>query len=157
MNARLPVAAALLCVLGVVAFLALALAAMTANGAADARHLAWFIGAGALGLSFLGAVHWGLVLGAAQPERAGMRLGLGVLPAIAGWVALWLGIEGWPRISLALLIAAFLVTIAAERAASSKGWLPGGYLWLRYLLTLAVVLILATVLVLRLLGARIVL
>lgn len=156
MNARLPVATALLGAVGVVVFLALALAAMTAAGPEAAQRLTWFIGAGAVGLSFLGGVHWGFVLGAEAPPRAGMRLGLGVLPALAGWVALWLGAEGVPAIALALLIAAFLVTIAAERAAAPKGWMPGGYLWLRYLLTLAVVLILATVLTLRLLGAQIV-
>lgn len=157
MNTHLPFAAAVLGAVAVLVFLALALAAMTASGTADTRHVVEFIAAGAAGLSFLGAVHWGLVLAAPQPERASMRLGLGVLPAIAGWVAMWLAVEGWPAIALAVLMAAFLATVAAERAASPRGWLPGGYLWLRYLLTLAVVLILATVLVVRLLGARIVL
>lgn len=157
MNARLPSAAILLGAAGVLPFLALALASLSASGATATLYLSWLTGYGAVILAFLGAVHWGLVLAAGEPQRAAMRLGFGVLPALAGWVALGLQGAGIPALALALLIAAFLAVIATERGFAAKGWLPAGYLWLRYSLTLAVVLILATVLTLRLLGARIVL
>ncbi len=155
--AGLPPVAILLGAAGVLPFLAFALACLSASGATAMLYLSWLIGYGAVILAFLGAVHWGLVLAAGEPGRAAMRLALGVLPALAGWVALGLQGAGIPSLALALLIASFLAVIATERNYAAKGWLPAGYLWLRYALTLAVVLILATVLTLRLLGARIVL
>lgn len=157
MNTRLPSSAVLLGAAGVLPFLGLALAALSRGEPEATRLVGLLVGYGAVILSFLGAVHWGLVLAAPQADRAALRLSLGVLPALAGWVALWLDGTGVPALALALLIAAFLVVVGVERSFADRGWLPGGYLWLRYMLTLAVVLILATVLTLRLLGARIVL
>lgn len=157
MNSRPTSAAVLLGAAGVLPFLALALEALS-RPAAEATHwLTWLVGYGAVILAFLGAVHWGFVLGAEAPERAGLRLGFGVLPALAGWGALWLDDEGLATVAIGLLIAAFLAVAVTERSFYIRAWLPRGYLWLRYVLTLVVVLILATVLTLRLLGARIVL
>ena len=157
MNARPPAAAILLGAAGVLPFLVLALAALSQSEPEATRYLAWLVFYGAVILSFLGAVHWGFVLAGGQAERAGLRLGLGVLPALAGWVALWLDDAGVPAAAVGLLIAALLAVSAAEREFYIRGWLPRGYLWLRYLLTLVVMLVLATTLTLRLLGARIVL
>lgn len=91
---------------------------------------------GAVILAFLGAVHWGLALASPDHPATTSRLGLGVLPALVGWVALLL-----PRgMGLLVLVAGFLAVWAAEEIAARQGLLPGlGYLWLRRGLTLAVV------------------
>lgn len=157
MNTRLPSAAVLLGTAGVLPFLGLALAALSQGEPEATRLVGLLVAYGAVILSFLGAVHWGLVLAAPQAEQPLLRLSLGVVPALAGWMALWLDQTGVPAMALALLTAAFLVVVGVERSFADRGWLPGGYLWLRYMLTLVVVLILATVLALRLIGARIVL
>ncbi|MDE2335463.1 MAG: DUF3429 domain-containing protein [Rhodospirillales bacterium] len=157
MNTRLPAATIVLGAAGVLPFLALALAALSRTGASAEHLTTWLVAYGAVVLSFLGAVHWGFVLGAEQPPRAWLRMGFGVLPALAGWAALWLDIAAVPAGAIALLIAAYLAVAVVERSFYIRGWLPRGYLWLRYMLTLAVVLILATVLTLRLLGAHILL
>lgn len=134
-------------------------AAATAGGLTGFAELGFarasLVAYGAVILSFLGAVHWGLALAARErpatgaPENAPAltaleadeakagrsRLALGVVPALIGWVALLL-----PRgLGLLLLIAAFLAVWAAEEIAYRQDLLPGDYLWLRRALTLAVV------------------
>ncbi len=155
MNSRLPSATIVLGAAGALAFAALAFAALSRTGPAATHLTTWLVAYGAVVLSFLGAVHWGLVLAAEQPQRPWLRAGFGVLPALAGWVAVWLDITAVPAGAIGLLIAAYLGVAAVERSFYIRGWLPRGYLWLRYVLTLVVVLILSTVLTLRLLGARI--
>ncbi len=89
---------------------------------------------GAVILSFLGAVHWGLAL-CARPDEEGAawpRLGLGVLPALFGWVALLLP----ARPGLALLAIGVLVVAAVETAAARRGSVPRSYLDLRWRLSL---------------------
>lgn len=89
---------------------------------------------GAVILSFLGAVHWGLAL-RAPPEEARAawpRFGLGVLPALVGWVSLLLP----ARPGLLLLAAGVLAVAAAESAAARRGLVPRDYLSLRWALSL---------------------
>ena len=77
---------------------------------------------GAVILSFLGAVHWGLALRAPPEEDAALwpRLGFGVLPALVGWVALLLP----ARAGLLLLAAAVVGVAAVETAAARRGSVP---------------------------------
>ena len=125
------------------------------------RHAAsWalpaLIGYGAVTLSFLGAVHWGLALTAgtppSSPEAERLRLSLGILPALTGWVALLLPL--WA--GLLLLIGGFIASVVVEAAAHRRALVPPGYMWLRWTHSVIVVAILTTVLVLRLIGATIV-
>lgn len=88
---------------------------------------------GAVILSFIGAVHWGLVL--ARPAcEAPQRLLAGVLPALAGLVALLLP----ERYGLALLVVAFGAFWLYEHRVLSARLLPSAYLGLRRNLTLGV-------------------
>jgi hypothetical protein len=89
---------------------------------------------GAAILSFLGAVHWGLALHARPGEAPAEwpRLGLGVLPALVGWVSLLLP----ARPGLLLLAAGVLAVAAVETAVARKGLLPRNYLALRWQLSL---------------------
>lgn len=106
---------------------------------------------GAVILAFLGAVHWGLALAAtaeSETRHARTRLTLGVVPVLIGWGALML--PAW--LGLIALIAGFLVVWAAEESGAREGLVPSRYLWLRRLLTLAVVVILSATLMGVLLG-----
>jgi len=93
---------------------------------------------GAVILSFLGAVHWGLAL-RAPVEEAPMgpaRLTLGVVPALIGWVALLL-----PDVfALPLLALGILGTAGLEQWARGRGLVPGEYLVLRWVLSIGAAL-----------------
>lgn len=109
--------------------------------------LAALAGYGAVILSFLGAVHWGLALRAPQAEAQATpyRLVLGVVPSLIGWVALMLPLGA----GLGLLAAGILATAGVETLATSRRLLPAGYLALRWVLSLGA----AAALVLGLLAA----
>ncbi|MGF1628971.1 MAG: DUF3429 domain-containing protein [Kiloniellaceae bacterium] len=93
---------------------------------------------GAVVLSFLGAVHWGLAL---AQEAAGnwRRLGPSVLPALAGWIALMIP----SPLGLLLLALGFVGMFFADRAAVTANRAPAWYAALRKPLTLLVLLSLA--------------
>jgi hypothetical protein len=88
---------------------------------------------GAVILSFLGAVHWGLLL---QTESRGAqsRRIAAVLPSLAAWGALLLSSSR----ALALLTVAFGVFWLYEHRVAGERLLPSGYLGLRRHLTVAV-------------------
>ena len=75
---------------GVLPFVACVLAVALLEGEGRAFAVRALVAYGAVILSFLGAVHWGLLL--RQPGAAArVRLAIGgVLPSLAGWVALLL-------------------------------------------------------------------
>ena len=112
-------------------------------------------------LAFLGGVHWGFVLETPEPDsrtvrrRDASRLAGGVLPSLIGWAALIVMLVGVPTAALAILIAGFVALTATEAALRRRDLVPHGYMWLRWGLSIVVVLTLATVLTLRLIGARI--
>ena len=114
---------------------------------------------GAVILSFVGAVHWGFAIGGGEmvPRQVAVRLFLGVLPSLVGWSAMLLELSALPERALLLLIGGFAGTVVIEQRWSTAGFVPPGYMLLRWTVTVAVVLILALVLTLRLAGNPIVL
>jgi hypothetical protein len=162
MNRRLPTLAVVLGVAGLVPFAVCAFTALTsADPARAARFVASLIDYGAVILSFLGGAQWGFVLGSAPPEvltgsgaRTGYRLVLGVSASLVGWLALLVLLLGWEAPALAVLIAGFVVMMAAESELRGRGLMPAGYTVMRWGLSIVVILILATTLTLRLLQAR---
>jgi len=121
---------------GLVPFAACALV-MLAMPDAGTRDLAGraLLGYGAVILSFLGGVHWGLVLRGAAPQRAGRLLAAGVVPSLVGWVALLLPFEQ----AAAVLVAGFGLFWLYEHRVLGPEVLPPDYLALRRWLTLGVV------------------
>jgi hypothetical protein len=118
---------------GLLPFVACVLAVALLEGEVRAFGVRALVAYGAVILSFLGAVHWGLLLRQSD-AAAPARLAIGVLPALAGWVALLLP----DRYALALLVAGFGGFWLYEHRAVGPTFLPPGYLDLRRQLSLAV-------------------
>ena len=99
---------------------------------------------GAVILSFLGGIHWGLAINAiaagSEEGRLFRRLGCSVVPALIGWIAFLM-----PRtVSLSVLAVAFIAVLYLDVMASRNGEAPDWYPRLRVPLTITVVLSLAT-------------
>jgi len=170
MHRRLPNLAILLGLAGLIPFIVFGLAAMSmANPVRGARMLAILTAYGAVVLGFLGGVHWGLAVVTEPPappsdtvqpagafRTARSHLLLGAAPPLIGWLALLLAAFNLADVALAVVIGGYVATIVAEHQAHRTGALPSGYMWLRWGLSVVVVAWLVTVLVLRLLGARMV-
>ena len=166
---RLPVLAIALGLGGLIPFLACGAGALALGPGWASRSLFGLVGYGACILSFLGAVHWGFALGGGavlppgglqlvtmQPASVlNARLGLGVLPALIGWVALLVAVFGPPSVALAILTFGFAVMIIAEAQANRRALLPPGYIWLRWLLSAIVIVVLVSVAVARVTGQRV--
>ena len=117
---------------GLIPFVGCALAMLLFNEAA-ARELIGrvLLGYGAVILSFLGGVHWGLVL--LQRPAAAMRLlAVGVLPALVGWASLLLPFDA----AIAVQVACFGGFWLYEHRVLGPAVMPPAYLALRRWLTL---------------------
>lgn len=134
----LPPGATALGYAGLLPFAAGALGVALLDGESQAFAARALLAYGAVILSFLGAVHWGLELARAE-HGAARRLAAGVLPALAGWVALLLP----TRHGLALLVVALGAFWLYEHRVLGASRLPPGYLGLRRSLTLAACSLLA--------------
>lgn len=152
MNRRLPLLAWLLGLAGLIPFAACGVLAVAPDG--DRAGFA-LVAYGAVVLAFLGGVHWGFAL--EDPARRGERgrLSLGVLPSLAGWVALLLAVAVNVVSGLGLLIVGFAATAVIEARAAKAGLMPPGYLKLRYGLTGVVETVLILVALIRLAGGHI--
>ncbi|WP_016853691.1 DUF3429 domain-containing protein [Halomonas smyrnensis] len=121
-------------VAGLVPFVVTLPAAYLASPPGQALAIQAFLAYGAVILSFLGGVHWGLALaGAGGPEPAGRRLVVGVLPSLVAWPALLLA----PPAAAATLLAGFVALRLYEAGPGAAG-LPGDYRRLRTRLTAVV-------------------
>lgn len=134
----MPRPALVLGVAGLLPFLATAIAAFMVGYPALVIVINLQMTYAAITLSFLGAVHWGLALAQNDADNW-RRLGLSVLPALAGWLALVVP-NAYGLLLLALGFAAVffadLRCIAARRA-------PAWYRALRKPLTAVVLACLA--------------
>lgn len=90
---------------------------------------------GAIILSFLGGIAWGLAsAAAAQNPRLQVRSGLfaiSVVPALVGWVACFL-----PRpLGLLILAASFVAMLLLDRHVAAEGLVPAWWMRLRSVLS----------------------
>lgn len=147
-RAPVPTAAKWLGASGAIPFVTLALAAVMLEG--SDRDKAYFALAayGAVILSFLGGIHWGLAVAgpavadghqAAGDRATFRRLGGSVVPSLIGWGALFLPTPA----GLIVLAAAFAGMLLFDCRASRKAHAPDWYPALRWPLTITVVLSLA--------------
>ena len=164
MKLPLPTAALLLGIGGLIPFAACGFFAVATVEPIATTWLLALVFYGAVILSFLGGVQWGLALSDARTDlapgsdRAGLdrlRFGLGVVPSLIGWGAAFATMAMGPEVALAILIGGFAATLITETRLHRRALLPSGYLWLRWGLSLAVIAVLVAVLVLRLMDAHI--
>jgi len=94
------------------------------------------LGYGAIIISFLGAVHWGLEFAERTPSspRTNFRYGVGVLAPAMAWPTLFLPVE-WALLGQ---FAAFVALYFADARAATRGWAPPWYATYRFVLTLVV-------------------
>lgn len=91
------------------------------------------LGYGAVIISFLGAIHWGLELAEKTPShpRTNFRYAMGVVAPMVAWPTLMLPIE-W---ALTGQFAAFVGLYLADANATKRGWAPPWYTTYRFVLT----------------------
>ncbi|KAK4249164.1 hypothetical protein C7999DRAFT_39721 [Corynascus novoguineensis] len=94
------------------------------------------VGYGAVIISFLGAIHWGLEFAEKQTleDRARLRYGIGVLAPAVAWPTIFMPIQ-W---ALTTQFAAFCVLYYVDSQATVKGWAPPWYASYRFVLTAVV-------------------
>ena len=115
--------------------------ALIYSGLSDISVVALFSNAiyGAVILSFVGAIHWGLAM---REDRSPYWYIWSIIPTLSGWLAIvFLDI----RISLLVLSVAFTLAWTVDRHAHKLGLIPNWYMRLRHLLTVgATISLLAT-------------
>ncbi|KAI1104804.1 hypothetical protein F4804DRAFT_305909 [Jackrogersella minutella] len=91
------------------------------------------LGYGAIIISFVGAVHWGMEYTEKVPnrERARFRYGLGVLASIVAWPTLLMPMD----FALTSQFAAFVILYFADARATVRAWAPSWYGTYRFVLT----------------------
>jgi hypothetical protein len=136
---QIPPAAKLLGGLGAIPFICLGLASLVLEDANRQQVAFALVVYGALILSFLGGIHWGLAIAGFGPDQVDnatfRRLAWSVVPSLIGWCALLL----LPREGLPVLAAAFILLFLFDLYASRQGEAPAWYPNLRWPLTMAVV------------------
>ena len=93
----------------------------------------WFIiGYGAIILSFLGGIQWGVALSADRPGSTAYVVSIVI--SLIGWGATFLA----PPLSFIVLGSGFLAALAFDALAVMMFGLPGWFLRLRFMLSLGV-------------------
>jgi hypothetical protein len=129
---NVPAPAAFLGLAGVLPFAAAALGSSLLGGEPGAFARMALLGYGAVILSFLGGIHWGLAIAAGRP---GLReLGVGVLPSLVGWAGLLVG----GAAGLLLLALGFAGVLLVDFRLTRDGVAPPWFARLRSVLTGAV-------------------
>lgn len=143
---RIPIPAAWLGGTGLVPFVALTAAAAIAGPEARAVLIEWLVRYGAVIVTFVGALHWGVLMRQpdAPPGEQWLHLGWSVVPALGAWVALGFG----PQVALAVLIALFALQLVMDRRLVLAQNLVPWFLRLRIRLTAVAVLSLGAALLL---------
>ena len=156
---NVPFIAILLGAAGLIPFLGCSFGALSQQGEWARLSLLGLSAYGAIILSFLGAVHWGIALTAqeAPPSVQRARFALGVLPALIGWAGLMVTFVGLPKTGLVVLALGIAFTTVIEGRAARAGLVPPGYMLLRWVLSVIVTVCLVSVVMVLLLGGRVVL
>lgn len=112
---------------GAIPFLGLAGAPLFLSGPAKLLAAHAVVAYGAIILSFLGGVHWGLAVGSDHSSGGGKlsaRLVVSVIPSLVGWAGLLIG-EAMGLFILATAFAAMLlVDLRAARLGEAPPWYP---------------------------------
>ena len=123
---RIPSAVAWLGGLGILPFACIALATQITGGVLKANLLFALTAYGAIILSFLGGIHWGLAIGGPPQTDNTLwrRLALGILPSLVAWAALLAPFSIGFLVLAAAFVAMLLVDIRASRMHEAPAWYP---------------------------------
>ncbi len=136
----IPTAAALLGAGGLIPFVGLSAATHLLSAEQSLIALQALTAYGAVILSFLGGIIWGLGIAgfgeATDKPREALRLTVSVLPSLFGWLALFFP----PVAGLWLLATCFLLVLSVDLLMAQRGLTPRWYPALRWRLTAIVVL-----------------
>lgn len=121
-----PPAAAWLGGLGVLPFACLSLATPFANAGLKEELLFALMTYGAVILSFLGGIHWGLAIGSVIQidDQLSGRIGLSVLPSLVAWAALLTPFGVGLLILAMAFVMMLLFDIRAARLHEAPAWYP---------------------------------
>lgn len=133
-SSRIPPAAAWLGGSGAIPFVALCIVPWVSDVYADQALLA-LRAYGAVILSFLGGVHWGLAMSRTPDAPGFSALSLSVIPSLIGWVALLLPSA---RAGLFLLAVAIIAMLAVDVSLTRRQLAPAWYQPLRIALSVVV-------------------
>ena len=135
-----PAAAKWLGALGALPFVFLSGLGLVLQGPVQAQASLALAAYGAVILSFLGGIHWGLAISenASEPRHipSYRRLAVSVVPSLVAWCALLLP----DRATLPVLAAGFAVMLAVDWRAARRAEAPPWYPKLRWPLTTVVVI-----------------
>ena len=138
LDGRPPASAAWLGGLGAIPFVGLSAAVLFLSGPVRVAAVQALLAYGAVILSFLGGVHWGLAMAGtdgADRDRLWLRLIVSVTPSLAAWAALLVGGRAGLFVLAASVAAMLWVDLRATRLAQAPRWYPA----LRIPLTVVVV------------------
>ena len=156
----LPIFAILLGLAGLIPFIAGSYAALAYTDDLERMALLGLAAYGAVILAFLGGVHWGVALqaGSGQSVRVQrLRFALSVVPSLIGWAALLVVFVGLPKTGLIVLIGGYVLTTVIEARGARAGLVQLGYMSLRWVLSVVVVVCLVGVVLVQALGGRVIL
>jgi hypothetical protein len=124
--ASVPSAAAWLGGLGIVPFAGLSLALPFANDVLKPQLLFALFAYGAIILSFLGGIHWGLAIAAVPQcdDTLWRRIALSIMPSLVAWVALLTPSSIGFLVLAAAFVAMLLVDLRASRMHEAPAWYP---------------------------------
>jgi hypothetical protein len=124
-NARVPPSAAWLGAFGLVPFVALAASLPFVSGDLKPDVAYALLAYGAIILSFLGGVHWGLAIGSTAVAAAlRVRLMGSVIPSLVAWVAMLVPLRSGLFMLAAAIALMLVVDIRATRAGEAPAWYP---------------------------------
>jgi len=136
---RIPALPAWLGALGLIPFVTMAFAVVGGPMPLPIDPMFGLIAYGAVILSFLGGIHWGLVLAPPAESRRlsepGQAFVIGVIPSTVGWIALLVS----DTIGISLLIAGFAGQWLVDRRTARQGGFPAWFGLLRTRLTAIVI------------------
>jgi hypothetical protein len=122
---NVPSAAAWLGGFGIIPFVVLSIAETFASDALKARLSFALLAYGAIILSFLGGVHWGLAIAVPQNDNTlWRRITLSILPSLVAWLALVTPSSIGFLILAGAFVAMLLVDIHASRVQEAPAWYP---------------------------------
>jgi len=133
---RIPTGAKWLGFSGLIPFIGCALAVSLAPEPYKSFSLSLLLGYGAVILSFLGGVHWGLAIapGSAQTDLT-KQLALSVIPSLIAWVALFLQ----ERLALIVLALSIALVLIVDRMSVREGRAPAWFMALRRYLSIGAI------------------